>query len=280
VGCADAGGGKDRLIFLYSDCDRVSGTSSCEKRANTEMNLQEYQQKRELYGQFAETVRKILSAAIEGSSYKYHLQQIQCRAKTVESLEARLSEQGRKDAQNIEEIRNDLAGCRIIFYYNDDVNAFLSSGLVRDNFKVHWEKSKVHSLRDEAVSANDYYTANHFIVELDDVRASLSEYALFKGMKCEIQIHTVLNHAWAETVHDITYKKPETSGFGSRVLEDIDKRLQIIMKDYLRPAGYEFQKVQHDYRRFLEGKVLFDRNMKQEIIACQDNLTFPLDALG
>jgi ppGpp synthetase/RelA/SpoT-type nucleotidyltranferase len=135
------------------------------------MNLQEYQHKRELYGQFAETVRKILFAAIEGSSYKYHLQQIQCRAKTVESLEARLSEQGRKDAQNIEEIRNDLAGCRIIFYYNDDVNAFLSSGLVRDNFQVHWEKSKVHGLRDEAVSANDYYTANHFVVELDDVRA-------------------------------------------------------------------------------------------------------------
>ena len=75
---------------------------------------------------------------------KYHLQQIQCRAKTIESLEARLSEHGRIDAQNIEEIRNDLAGCRIIFYYNDDVNAFLSSGLVRDNFQVHWEKS--HSI--------------------------------------------------------------------------------------------------------------------------------------
>jgi ppGpp synthetase/RelA/SpoT-type nucleotidyltranferase len=235
------------------------------------MDLQEYERKRELYGQFAETVRGILSAAIAGSTYKYHLQQIQCRAKTIESLEKRLAEQEKKDAQNIEEIRNDLAGCRIIFYYNDDVNVFLSSRLVRDTFKVHWEKSKVHGPRDEIVSANDYYIANHYVVELDDNRASLPEYTVFKGLKCEIQIHTVLNHAWSETVHDITYKKPDVSGFGSSVLEGIDKRLQKIMKDYLRPAGYEFQKIQHDYRRFLDGKALFDLNVKQEIIASKNN---------
>ncbi len=237
------------------------------------MNLNEYQQQREIYGRFAETVRKILLAAIDDASasgsYKYHLQQIQCRAKTYESLEKRLAELGKKEASDIEEIRNDLAGCRVIFYYNDDLSAFLSSGLVRNNFNVH--STKVHGPKDEITSANDFYTANHYIIELDENRASLPEYAPFKGLKCEIQIHTVLNHAWAETVHDMTYKKPEASGFGSRVLDGIDTRLQKIMKDYLRPAGYEFQKVQHDYRRFLEGKVLFDRNVKQEIIDSQNN---------
>ena len=239
------------------------------------MNIQDYKYKREVYKRFSEIIQEIIFAAINDASvngtYNYHLQQIQFRAKTQESLKKRLIEQGKEDAENIEEIRNDLAGCRVIFYYNDDINAFLTSGIVRDNFKIHWEKSKVHGPSDEITSTNDLYIANHYIVELDDNRASLPEYAPFKGLKCEIQIQTVLNHAWAETAHDITYKKPETSGFGKRILNSIDKRLQKIMQDYLKPAGYEFQKIQHDYLRFLEGKVLFDRNVKQEIFTCRDN---------
>lgn len=239
------------------------------------MNLELYEKKRKLYTRFAETVRKILLAAITGASsqgvYKYHLQQIQCRAKTVESLQKRLAEQGKENADNIEEIRKDLAGCRVIFYYNDDVNAFLSSGLVRDNFTVHWEQSHPHLPKEEITSSNDYYTANHYIVELDGSRAALPEYAPYQGLKCEIQIHTVLNHAWAETAHDIIYKNPGTDGFGSRILESIDKRLQKIMKDHLIPVGYEFQKVRHDYNRLLAGKELLGRDVKEEILACKNN---------
>jgi len=235
------------------------------------MNLEEYKQKRELYAKFAETIKQILHAAIPDSSLNYHLQQIQCRAKTIESLEMRLVEQGNRDADNIEEIRKDLAGCRVIFYYNDDVNTFLSSGLIRDNFKVHWEQSQPHHPMEKITSANDYYTANHYIIELYDNRADLPEYADYKGLRCEIQIHTVLTHAWAETAHDIIYKGPETPGFGSRILKSIDDRLQKIMKDYLIPVGYEFQKVQLDYKRLLEGKELFGRDVKKEILTSASN---------
>lgn len=239
------------------------------------MKVEEYKQIRELYAEFAETVKNIVSSAISSSiatgGYQYHLQQIQCRAKTFESLVKRLEEKGLSKANNVEEIRNDLAGCRVIFYYNDDVNAFLSSGLIRDNFKVHWDKLKIHGPSDAPKSANDYYTANHYIVELNDNRASLPEYIRFKGIKCEIQVQTVLNHAWAETAHDITYKKPEESSFGHRVLEAIDERLIDIMEKFLKPAGYEFQKIQHDHQRLLEGKKLLNRNLKQEIIDCSNN---------
>ena len=31
------------------------------------------------------------------------------------------------------------------------------------------------------------------------------------------------------------------------------------MDNYLRPAGYEFKKIKHDYGRLLQGKELFDR---------------------
>ena len=41
----------------------------------------------------------------------------------------------------------------------------------------------------------------------------------------------------------------------------LEARLNKIMDDYLLPAGYEFQKVQHDFERLMQGKELFDRGV-------------------
>ena len=239
------------------------------------MNFEDYKYKIKLYDKFASVVKDILAAAISASNqdggYHYRLQQIQCRAKTYDSLSKRLKEKGEQDSNQIEKIRHDLSGCRIIFYLNDDVNAFLDSGIIRDNFKIDWDKSKIHGPGVSPKEANDYYTANHYVVELSDDRLKLPEYLEFEGLKCEIQIQTVLNHAWSETAHDITYKRPDDSDFGKHVLEAIDDRLVRIMEQHLKPAGYEFQKIQRDHRRLLEGKKLLGRDLKQEIIDCQNN---------
>ena len=41
-------------------------------------------------------------------------------------------------------------------------------------------------------------------------RRKLSEYKKFDGLVAEIQIRTVLQHAWAEIEHDIRYKSTST----------------------------------------------------------------------
>jgi len=102
-------------------------------------------------------------------------------------------------------------------------------------------------------------------------RLALPEYSRFTGMRCEIQIQTTLNHAWSETGHDILYKRPAAPGFGAKQLEAIDRRFAKIMKDYLLPAGYEFQKIKHDYERLMEGKALFDRGVIEELEDAADN---------
>ena len=237
------------------------------------MNLEEYKQKYSLYVSFSKIVSKILETAIEEASatgnYKYNLQHIPYRAKEYDSLKARLSEKDCEPNSDIDELRKDLAGCRIIFYYNTDVNVFLNSGIIQENFKVI--EYKIHGPTDKTDTVNDVYTANHFIVELDDARQDLSEYCKYKGLKCEIQIHTILNHALAETAHDITYKKPVSSNFGANILKAIDQRLLDIWEKHLKPAGYEFQKIRHDYQRYLDGKVAFNRNIEKELIRSNDN---------
>src|SRR5262249_20650514 len=77
--------------------------------------------------------------------------------------------------------------------------------------------------------------------------------------------------AWSEMEHDIIYKKPALKGFGGKLFEAIERRLQKIMKAHLLPAGYEFQKALDDYERLLSGKELFDRGALEALAECSDN---------
>ncbi len=100
------------------------------------MDFEAYKNKWELYDRFAKTVKSILDAAFQNSEPKYQLQQIQARAKSPESLYNRLKESNKLTSKKVEDLRKDLAGCRIIFYHNGDVKRSLNSDIIRDNFKI------------------------------------------------------------------------------------------------------------------------------------------------
>lgn len=232
------------------------------------MNLQEYKQEYyHLYEDFAATVKFLLEKALQTTAIP-RPQSIQYRAKSVESLRDRLTQVGQLDSQSIESLRRDLAGVRLIFYTNTDVEAFLQSGLVFHNFEVDRD-IRIHHPTDE--NEKRRYRAIHYTVGLTDDRTKLAEYARFKGFRCEIQVQTILNHAWSETSHDIVYKEKPRDGFGKKAMESISARLDRIMDKYLLPAGYEFQRVQHDYQRLQQGKELFDQNILDALVSATDN---------
>jgi hypothetical protein len=54
-------------------------------------------------------------------------------------------------------------------------------------------------------------------------------------------------------------------------MASIEARLSKIMDEYLLPAGYEFQKVQHDFQRVMQGRELFDRGALDTLDACTNN---------
>ena len=90
-------------------------------------------------------------------------------------------------------------------------------------------------------------------------------------MWCEVQVQTTLNHAWSEMAHDTLYKKPKLEGFGGSLMHAIDKRMEKIMREFLLPAGYEFQKVVDDFERLSRGKELFDQGALNALSNCDDN---------
>jgi hypothetical protein len=99
----------------------------------------------------------------------------------------------------------------------------------------------------------------------------LPQYQCFHGLRCEIQIQAILNHAWAETHHDLVYKARGSPGYGTAARDALDKRLKKVMDEYLRPAGYEIQKAQHDHERLMQGKLLFERGALEELERCNNN---------
>ena len=228
------------------------------------MNFQEYlEEKRTLYKEFSQCVAAILESAMSNTGRSAGVLQIQHRAKGVEFLSKKLKERNLYHSDSIELGIKDLAGCRVIFYQNDDLNTFLQSNLIEENFDI--DDVKIHHPDGEARLVNELYMGNHYVVMLKSSRTDLSEYSKFTGLRCEIQIQTLLNHAWSEISHDITYKKPGSKGFGDRKMEQIEARLVSIMKDYLQPAGYELQKVKHDFSQIESGRKIFDQDLKQAI---------------
>jgi ppGpp synthetase/RelA/SpoT-type nucleotidyltranferase len=233
------------------------------------MNFEDYEREQYArYTEFSETVAHVLSKAIEASGIP-RPQSIQHRAKSPKSLKARLEESGKLASDTIEADRRDLAGVRVIFYTNTDVDRFLNSQIIAENFEIERDATRVH--HPTAENADRRYRAIHYTIRLKDDRAKLAEYAKFNGMRCEIQIHTILNHAWSETSHDIAYKNKPREGFGTKAMEEINNRLNRVMDRYLLPAGYEFQRVQHDYERLQEGKELFDRDILDALGRAKDN---------
>jgi ppGpp synthetase/RelA/SpoT-type nucleotidyltranferase len=239
------------------------------------MNYEMYERKmRSNYADLAETVRMILEAAIMAHPnlrLKQGLQQIQHRAKEIESLKKKLEKAGALGSEKIEEVIKDLAGCRLVFYTNSDVSRFLSSGIVRDNFEIDWDRTKIHHPSQDTNSTSELFISNNYVVRLNDQRIIFPEYARFRGLWCEVQVQTTLNHAWSEMAHDTIYKKPMLEGFGGTMMQGIQQRMQKIMRDYLLPAGYEFQKVATDFERLSIGKELFDQDALTAILNSKDN---------
>lgn len=235
------------------------------------MNLEQYErQVRDDYAALAETVAAILKAAIRAEP-SLRLQQVQHRAKDPASLKKKLEKDGALKSQDIEKRIKDLAGCRLVFYTNSDVNQFLSSGIVRDNFEIDRGRTKIHHPSPDMSNAADLFISNNYVVRLNDQRAILPEYARFHGLWCEVQVQTSLNHAWNEMAHDTIYKKPKLNGFGGSLMQGIEGRLEKIMRDFLLPAGYEFQKVVNDFERLSIGKELFDRGALNALSECDNN---------
>jgi len=121
------------------------------------------------------------------------LSQIESRTKSPKSFSEKIATKG-KYQNPLEEI-TDLAGLRVIVYYPRDVRAV--GALIDREFEIDWENTNRQGEDDPPERFG--YRSDHYIV-----RSPADE--RFAGLSAEIQVRTVMQHAWAAVDHRIRYK--------------------------------------------------------------------------
>jgi len=164
----------------------------------------EFEKVRGTYESFSEKVKELIKGFLEVQNVTVH--SVSSRCKTLESLEVKAQKKIDKGSEYTDlKSVTDLAGVRVITHFASDVDQIAK--IVEHEFNVDFANSIDKRVAQEPDRFG--YTSLHYVVELNSERLSLSEYSKFLNVKVEIQIRSILQHAWAEIEHDIGYKANE-----------------------------------------------------------------------
>lgn len=138
----------------------------------------------------------LIHVLLEGKGIRVHgvTSRIKSRASVRRKLELSA---GKRTFRSL----TDLLGIRIITYFPDEVNTVAT--VIEQEFKV----DRANSVDKRAILDPDRfgYLSLHYVLQLSDSRSRLPEYHAFRDLKFELQIRSILQHAWAEIEHDLGY---------------------------------------------------------------------------
>lgn len=162
-----------------------------------------YHQATEKFVKFGELLIDLIEVLLSDAGIKCH--SIEFRVKTHESATRKLESNLSKYADGYDSL-TDLLGIRIITYFPDQVDQV--ADVLREEFSVDEENSVDKRM---ILDADRFgYLSLHFILSMHEKRCPLREYADFTDVLFEVQIRSILQHAWAEIEHDLGYKGNRT----------------------------------------------------------------------
>ncbi len=125
---------------------------------------------------------------------------LECRVKTESSLAGKLELKGNKyrDLYDL----TDILGMRVITFYTDDVDKVAS--VLERLFEIDWENSVDKRKAHEIDSFG--YLSLHYICRVTEEDAKALGHPDFSTVRFEVQMRSVLQHAWANMNHDTGYK--------------------------------------------------------------------------
>ncbi|WP_238006149.1 hypothetical protein KZZ52_51595 [Dactylosporangium sp. AC04546] len=193
---------------------------------------------------------------------------IKSRSSAEKKVEAKANRYG-----GIEDLK-DLLGVRIITYFADDVDRV--ADVIEREFDIDYD----HSVdKRELLEADAFgYASLHYVGALDKVRLGLTEYKRFGGRQFELQIRSILQHAWAEIEHDLGYKSE------SAIPRAIRRRF-VQLSGLLELADDDFTRLRDSLRSYekevaeLASDALAERDLDQTTLRnfASDRLVAELD---
>ena len=200
--------------------------------AHCEQILQEYRDHLPEFREQTQAIQKTLRDTLDKAGII--VTSIESRVKTEDSLAGKLELKGAK-YKSLADI-TDIIGLRVITYYSEDVDKVASA--VDRLFDIDWDNS----------------VDKRKLLEIDTFGYLSLHYICTKkgfGYRFEIQMRTILQHAWANMNHDTGYKSGvEIPTYYRRSLSRMAGLLELVDEEFSR-IRVELA----DYRRKVQALV-------------------------
>jgi len=159
-----------------------------------------YEQEYSRRDSFTKRLAALIGTLLDRASIDFAL--IESRTKTPTSLAEKIARKQGKYANPLRDIP-DLSGIRIITYYLEDVERV--GQLICNEFAIDQSESSHHS--DETSADRFGYVSRHYVLKLGARRGELEEWNDYASFTAEVQVRTVLQHAWSSVSHKVAYKR-------------------------------------------------------------------------
>ena len=97
---------------------------------------------------------------------------------------------------------HDVVGVRVTVFHSTEIPRAVDT--LTESFTVRRSVDKTAETR---IAGSFGYGSHHLVLAVDETAHEAVELDAYAGMTFEVQIRTVLQHAWAEFEHDIRYKR-------------------------------------------------------------------------
>jgi ppGpp synthetase/RelA/SpoT-type nucleotidyltranferase len=154
---------------------------------------------------------------------------VSARAKSLDSVAAKLlAKQYKRPGRKM----TDVIAARIILYHAAEVAEV--ANLLRSQIEI---KERDSTDKRHALGLREFgYRSYHLVGRLPDKTCLQPQYAILRGQVFEVQVRSLLEHAWAEIEHGVVYKS------GAALPEDQSRRFAAIA-GVLELLEHEFQQL-------------------------------------
>ncbi|MGI4759879.1 MAG: GTP pyrophosphokinase [Janthinobacterium lividum] len=158
----------------------------------------QYTQRKPQYERLAANLQQALKTFLSEKNIPYL--EVLSRVKDVESAYEKITRKGYE--QPFTQIE-DWCGLRVICYYASDIDRIC--GILKEEFAIQTQENTAQRL-----ASNEFgYRSTHLILKVKPEWTVTPNYRGLQEIKAEVQVRTILMHAWAEVEHKLAYKSVE-----------------------------------------------------------------------